>query len=536
MRGPSWSVVAAMCLAAAPAFAAVTEPNGLVVPRDSNNGETQIHQLFAQRGEQINWIDHALEVPETFSPLCDFVVTLVLRGSSSRLPFGWYNVPAPGASAPTPAQINELIPCDAAVGAAITSQSIKSHPNYTGGLVGFALASGGGCLRFDNPQGIEQIHFSEKRFNAKYQNDVNRPWVMSLKYNSTLEPNAFYLAFEDYRVTANGWENDGDFNDYVVFMTGLACPGGGVACDTGRPGACGPGVLQCDVGKLICTGIVSGSDKEQCDAVDNDCNGIIDDGELCTAGKVCHGGKCVPRCGGGEFSCSPPTVCDSASGLCLDPGCVGKTCPEGEICVAGVCKAPCGDIKCPPPQVCLLGACVDPCLGKTCPDRQVCDKGMCRPVCTCTPCPSGAECNEASGLCVEPGCGGARTCPAGTHCAAGQCVDSCSGAICPPRQRCASGACVPADDAGSTGGSAGTGIGIGGMLGSPGSGGSSAGDAGPSSGGSGTAANKGKPSDPGCACTTASARGRLLSGIAVLGLFGWTLWRRRSSRGSRQGW
>src|SRR5688572_15357650 len=139
MRGPSWSVIAAAVLSTVPAFAAVTEPNGLVVPRDSNNGETQIHQLFAQRGEQINWIDHALEVPETFSPLCDFVVSLVLRGSSSRLPFGWYNVPPAGASAPTPAQITELIPCDAAVGPAITSQPIKSHPNYTGGLVGFAL-------------------------------------------------------------------------------------------------------------------------------------------------------------------------------------------------------------------------------------------------------------------------------------------------------------------------------------------------------------------------------------------------------------
>jgi hypothetical protein len=411
------------------------------------------------------------------------------------------------------------------VGAAITSQSIKTHPNYTGGLVGFALASGGGCLRFDAPQGIEQIHFSEKRFNVKYQNDANRPWVMSLKYNSTLEPNAFYLAFEDYRVTANGWENDGDFNDYVVFMTGLACPGGGVACDTGRPGACGPGVTQCDVGKLTCTGIVSGADKEQCDAVDNDCNGIIDDGDLCTANKVCFGGKCVPRCGAGEFSCAPPTVCDNASGLCLDPTCVGKSCPEGEICVAGVCKAPCGDVKCPPPQVCLLGACVDPCLEKTCPDRQVCDKGMCRPVCTCTPCPSGSECNAMTGLCVEPGCGGTKTCQPGTHCSAGECVDSCTGAVCPARRRCAAGACVPAEDAGSIGGSGGA-IGIGGTTGNTGAGGGGGGDAGPSSGGSKTAANKPPPSDPGCACNSASRPRDWLSGLALLGLVGLVLSRR----------
>src|SRR5687768_10301187 len=131
MRAPRAAVFAVLALLAAPApaLAAVTEPNGLVVPQNSNNGETQLDQLFSQRGEQIHWIDHALEIPETFSPLCDFVVSLVLRGSSSRLPFGWYNVPPAGAPAPTPAQITELIPCDAAVGSAITSQSIKSHPN-----------------------------------------------------------------------------------------------------------------------------------------------------------------------------------------------------------------------------------------------------------------------------------------------------------------------------------------------------------------------------------------------------------------------
>lgn len=514
MRALSVSVLAAVLLSTAPGLAVVTEPNGLIVPLDSNNGETQLRQLFAQRGENINWVDHALEIPETFSPLCDFVVSLVLRGSSSRLPFGWYNVPPAGAPAPTAAEINELIACDALVGSAITSQSIKSHPKYANGLVGFALASGGGCLRFDAPQGIEQIHFSEKRFNVKYQNDPTRPWVMSLKYNSTLESNAFYLAFEDYRVTPDGWQNDGDFNDYVVFMTGLACPGGGVACDTGKPGVCGPGVLQCEVGRLTCTQIVTGTGKEQCDAVDNDCNGVVDEGDLCTDNKLCHGGKCVPRCESGEFPCPPTTVCDSATGLCLDPACVGKNCPEGEICVAGVCKAPCSDIKCPRPQLCVLGACVDPCLGKTCPDRQVCDKGVCRPTCTCTPCSGGAECNEITGLCVEPGCGGQKTCTPGSFCAAGQCVLACTGAVCPPRQRCESGACVAAGDAGSAGGSAG--VGSGGTTGSAGSG---AADAATGSGGTQNAASKLKSSQPGCACVAAGApRGSSLWLLCALAL------------------
>jgi len=507
MRGPTAAVVAAGLLFAGSAPAAVTEPNGLVVPQNSNNGETQLDQLFSQRGEQIDWIAHALEIPETFSPLCDFVVTLVLRGSSSRLPFGWYNVPPPGAPAPTAAQIHELIPCDATVGAAITSQTIKGHPDYAGGLVGFALASGGGCLRFDAPQGIEQIHFSEKRFNVKFQNDANRAWVMSLKYNSTLEANAFYLAFEDYRVTPDGWQNDGDFNDYVVFMTGLACPGGGVACDTGKPGVCGPGVLQCDVGALKCVEIISGGGKEQCDALDNDCNGLIDDGDLCPDDKVCHLGKCVARCGSGEFTCPPSAVCDSDSGLCLEQACAGKICPPGEVCIGGECKAACGGVVCPPPSVCVLGACVDPCLGKTCPERQVCDKGVCRPVCTCTPCPAGAECNPASGLCVEPGCGD-KSCETGTICRAGQCVDACTGAVCPANQRCQAGACVPgapADAGSAIGGSAGTGIGIGGS----GVAGTFGVDASTGSAGAASAATKGRPSDPGCGCRAPGSRALL---------------------------
>ena len=36
---------------------------------------------------------------------------------------------------------------------------------------------------------------------------------------------------------------------------------------------------------------------EACDGVDNDCNGLVDDGmNLCAAGKVCDRGACVDRC------------------------------------------------------------------------------------------------------------------------------------------------------------------------------------------------------------------------------------------------
>ena len=38
------------------------------------------------------------------------------------------------------------------------------------------------------------------------------------------------------------YKNDGDFNDFVFFITGLTCEGGGEPCDTGLKGACAASV------------------------------------------------------------------------------------------------------------------------------------------------------------------------------------------------------------------------------------------------------------------------------------------------------
>jgi hypothetical protein len=329
MRALVGSIAALAWLAPASASATVTEPNAQIVPINANNGEDQLEDLFAARGEPIDWRTDALSDPETFSPFCDFVAMLVLRGSSSQLPFGWYNVPPPGAPAPDASEIHEVIPCDAPLNTLINSQSIKSHSAYRGGLVGFALAFGGGCVSFASPGSIQQIHYSEKRFNVKYQNDESRPWIMSIKYNSKVTPNSFYMAFEDYLVSADGWSADGDFNDYVVFMTGLACPGGGGPCATDQPGVCGPGILACDNGQLGCSSLVTAAPNETCDGVDNDCNGFIDDGDLCTDGRVCFDGKCVGHCASGEFPCPAHLECDPSNGLCVDPACTASPATKG---------------------------------------------------------------------------------------------------------------------------------------------------------------------------------------------------------------
>ena len=507
MRAVAWSAAISTLLAAAHSAATVTEPNMDPVPVDSRNGELQLYDLFAQRNEPIDWARDALNDPETFSPLCDFVATLVLKQSSSTLPFGWYNVPAPGAPAPLASEIVEIMPCSAAVGTTISSQSIKSHPSYKGGLVGFALAIGGGCVSFGSPQGILQIHYSEKRFNLNYQNDPQKPWILSLKYNSEITKNSFYMAFEDWLVSATSWENDGDFNDYVVFMSGLVCAGGGGPCDTGQPGLCGPGVLDCDNGMLKCAGVAGPGPSELCDGSDNDCDGSIDEGDLCANDRVCFGGKCVPRCSTGEFACAAGLACDPANGLCVEASCIGKACPENQICVAGVCRAACDEVKCPPPLVCRLGQCLDPCAGKDCPETLVCDQGVCRAKCPCSPCSDVTECNETSGKCVEPGCGGQTSCAPGSVCKAGVCVGACVGAVCPKGQKCENGACIGDPDAGTAG-----------------SGGSIFGDAGFGTGGAPAAGSAGrseqaspkkKSNTPGCACRSPRAESRTSSSLTA---------------------
>jgi hypothetical protein len=110
--------------------------------------------------------------------------------------------------------------------------------------------------------------------------------------------NAFYLAFEDGPVGPNpvDFNNDGDYNDYVYFFSGLTCAGGGEPCDTGLPGVCGPGVTQCTSSGIMCQGLVPAEPSETCDGLDNDCNGTADEGDICPSGFVCEKGTCVQAC------------------------------------------------------------------------------------------------------------------------------------------------------------------------------------------------------------------------------------------------
>ncbi len=240
----------------------------------------------------------------------------------------------------------------------------------------------------------------------------------------------------------------------------LPCTGSGQTCNTGQMGACADGITTCHAGTATCDGLAAPS-AERCDGVDNDCNGMTDEGDmLCPAGTVCERGSCVPQCV--EGGCFENQTC-TARGACVDNTCLSMTCPTGQRCLDGACVDACQGLHCPPPSVCRQGGCVVPCDGVVCDTGQVCENGRCQVGCSCRVCLDGYACSD-DGTCQPSDCLG-MNCSPGEVCqsaltqepgASARCVDPCFGAVCPQSQHCEAGRCIEgeAPDAGPSGGDA----------------------------------------------------------------------------------
>ena len=448
--------------------------------------------LFKWRKETLDPTSSAKTGPGYFSGKCGFSAELLLMGSNCQVQFGWYNVTDP--TSKTPPAASEVYPfmsgkprdqlnCVEADGMTrktdgfcplawdnrhpydlsikrwtpkqFPSGDISKDPRYKGGYIAFAVIGDASIC----PQNKYSMYEHNQR------NSSNVPWVQSLLYHSTVDDSGFYMAFEDLAMSAADWKKtpsggpgaDGDFNDLVFYVSGLTCAGGNLSCDTGQFGACAAGHTDCAVAgeAAVCLPTRQAS-AERCDNVDNDCDGVVDDGAgLCadTNTPVCFRGECVGSCKTGAFSCPVGSSCN-ATGECVDPVCAGVSCKPGSTCKNGTCfDQPCAGVLCPYGTQCELGRCVDPCAGVSCTGTRVCERGRCVAPCSCNGCESGLTCG-ADGRCSDASCAN-KVCESGTICQLGACVDPCTGVTCPGKGVCSAGVCYAPPSSAGAGGSAG---------------------------------------------------------------------------------
>lgn len=215
-------------------------------------------------------------------------------------------------------------------------------------------------------------------------------------------------------------------------------PGGGEQClITGNPeirGACAVGVKTCEGGELKCRQ-VNLPTIEVCDLIDNDCNGVVDNGSLCCLDTVLNGGESDTDCGG---ACGP--TCAPGRRCIQDTDCASLVCGEGGACRAAACNdrrrnGSESDVDCG-------GGCPIPCaIGQSCVIPSDCASLVCAGnVCISPRCEDGVrngdETDVDCGGAGCPSCDDSEACALDRDCRSSRCVGSiCQAASCTDRVR-----------------------------------------------------------------------------------------------------
>ena len=246
----------------------------------------------------------------------------------------------------------------------------------------------------------------------------------------------------------DGLDNDCDGATDEGFGVGVEC---GPDDEIPDNGYCDPGHEMCVGGMTQCVGGIP-EQPEECNCVDEDCDGATDEDVECAGGALCIDCSCSMTCDVTlEFPCPGDKCCEcdlpgAPVGDCFCVACTvacgGESCRACEECVAETCVTRACDDGC---QICdpAQDACVDRCSLITCGDGDECLCGECRPINCYLPgheCEAGYRCEAAA--CVPDPCY-TVSCSPPQFCRNGFCHDPCEeGLPCPEGFRCYDGACA----------------------------------------------------------------------------------------------
>ncbi|MSP16408.1 MAG: choice-of-anchor D domain-containing protein [Myxococcales bacterium] len=261
------------------------------------------------------------------------------------------------------------------------------------------------------------------------------------------------------RLTPPGLEGCNGLDDDCDGLTDEGDPGAGASCTTGQLGVCATGLIHCVAGTLACVRIVEPS-AETCNTLDDDCDGVVDDGNpdggatcdgsdadscrdgtfRCEAGAlVCDDGPSfvVDICNGLDDDCDPTTVDGNADPL-LGAACDGT---DTDLCIEGTRSCALGALVCTD----TTGSSLEACNGADDDCNAVVDDGG---AALCAPPPNAtAACNGFSGCGISACFGGFGNCDGvvANGCESPLLTDEANcgscGVICAPGRTCTGGIC-----------------------------------------------------------------------------------------------
>jgi hypothetical protein len=218
-------------------------------------------------------------------------------------------------------------------------------------------------------------------------------------------------------------------------------------CDDGNPCTLGDACVagQCQGGQLMSCDDQNPCTADECSpevgCVHTPTAGDCNDGNACTQGDYCSGGKCLFA---GVLECGDDNVCTD------------DTCDPESGCQSVLNKAPCDDGNiCTLGDSCHLGECTGA-VTLDCDDGNLCTDDQCDPQVGCTHLANAAPCDDANLCTVGDACtggscvgGAAKNCDDGNGCTLDYCLwnAGCQHVLIPDGGTCAEagicqGACV----------------------------------------------------------------------------------------------